>query len=224
MAKSRPSMEQQKAYQKAFDHLNKELFKGKLKAPMLTLSRNRNLTRGYFSAEQWLDDDGNTTHEIAINANLMSDINAGSVNELFNVLAHEMLHLWQYDHGKPSANGYHNKEWEDKAVEIGLKVVGGGYHVDTKIMKDGALENALAIMPEDAVFPWITGELFVDPKTKEVIIIQTPAQKRQATRKRNASKSGKRTKYTCPKCLTSVWGKADINVGCFDCNEKMNAM
>jgi hypothetical protein len=33
---------------------------------------------------------------------------------------HEMAHVWQHAHGKPSRNGYHNKEWAAKMDERGL--------------------------------------------------------------------------------------------------------
>ncbi|MDH8410092.1 sprT domain-containing protein, partial [Klebsiella pneumoniae] len=33
---------------------------------------------------------------------------------------HEMVHLWQHHHGNVSRAGYHNVEWAEKMVSIGL--------------------------------------------------------------------------------------------------------
>lgn len=32
------------------------------------------------------------------------------------------------------------------------------------------------------------------------------------------SKTKKKTTYQCPSCLTKVWGKPELNIGCHDCN------
>jgi hypothetical protein len=40
--------------------------------------------------------------------------------EVLSTLVHEMVHLWQYHHGKPSRSGYHNTEWAAKMAALGL--------------------------------------------------------------------------------------------------------
>ena len=34
------------------------------------------------------------------------------------------------------------------------------------------------------------------------------------------SKNKNKVKYTCPSCETNVWGKADLNIRCDDCDEQ----
>jgi predicted DNA-binding protein YlxM (UPF0122 family) len=40
---------------------------------MLTMSRNNNVIGGYFSPDKWINDDGLSIHEIAVNSNIMRD-------------------------------------------------------------------------------------------------------------------------------------------------------
>ena len=40
--------------------------------------------------------------------------------EWHSTLVHEMCHLWQEDFGKPSRGGYHNRQWADKMIQVGL--------------------------------------------------------------------------------------------------------
>jgi predicted SprT family Zn-dependent metalloprotease len=41
--------------------------------------------------------------------------------QVCQTLVHEMTHVFQHVHGKPSARGYHNKEWAAKMKSIGLQ-------------------------------------------------------------------------------------------------------
>jgi len=159
-----PIVDQSRAIQDAYDWLNTNLFEGKLPAAMLVLSRNSNLLGGYFTPKRWFDEDGNDIPEIAINANCLR--NSGIVKAMV-ILCHEMVHLWQYVYGTPSRSGYHNKEWSDKAIEIGLQPFTAegkciGQNVDTKLIVDGPAETAIAEMPEDFTLPWMT-EPMEDP-------------------------------------------------------------
>jgi hypothetical protein len=40
---------------------------------------------------------------------------------------HEMVHVWQHAFGKPSAGGYHNKQWAAKMKAVGLQPSSTGY-------------------------------------------------------------------------------------------------
>src|SRR6202035_5934647 len=40
--------------------------------------------------------------------------------ENLSTLVHEMVHLWQFHHGKAGRGGYHNREFSQKMFEIGL--------------------------------------------------------------------------------------------------------
>jgi hypothetical protein len=43
-----------------------------------------------------------------------------SITDTLSTLVHEMAHVWQHAHGKPTRNGYHNKEWAAKMDSLGL--------------------------------------------------------------------------------------------------------
>lgn len=42
--------------------------------------------------------------------------------QVLGTLLHELLHLWQQVHGSPSNSNYHNKQYRDKALSLGLVV------------------------------------------------------------------------------------------------------
>jgi hypothetical protein len=163
-----PIIDQSTAIQAAYDWLNCELFEGLLPPAMLVLSRNNNVLGGYFTPDRWFDEDGKAIPEIAINANCLKQ--AGIVKAMV-VLAHEMVHLWQYTSGSPSRAGYHNQEWADKAKEIGLVPFTAegkctGQSVDTRLLPDGVAEMAIANMPEEFTLPWMTEPMDI-PQDKE---------------------------------------------------------
>lgn len=54
---------------------------------------------------------------------------------VLRTLLHEMIHAWQQNFGKPSCGNYHNKQFRQKAAELGIVVNDKG-HTD-------CLENSL---------------------------------------------------------------------------------
>jgi predicted SprT family Zn-dependent metalloprotease len=193
-----PVCENAKAYDLAFTHLNEELYGGKLPIPMLMLTRDRRITMGHFAPRRWAGRRGDERiHEIAVN------VNCGANREpvtVFGVLAHEMTHLWQQEHGHPTRNGYHNKEWEREARRIGLLIQGGGQKVHTEVEPEGLTEAAIASMPKAAAFPWISAEVdslgALRPKGQPQV------------------RSGHRSRYTCPICGLHAWAKPEASLVC----------
>ena len=57
------------------------------------------------------------TDDIVLNPALFSE---GAPQVVLAALVHEMVHVWQYYFGKPSRMGYHNREWANKMMSIGL--------------------------------------------------------------------------------------------------------
>ncbi|GEM_PF-2883514 len=43
-----------------------------------------------------------------------------SLIEILQTLGHEQCHLWQFEFGNPGCACYHNREWADKMLAIGL--------------------------------------------------------------------------------------------------------
>lgn len=116
-AKIKPTLDIYSAIQRAYDFYNKELFNDELPECLITLQR-QNRAMGYFSPKKFVNSSNKTiVDELAINP---SYIPSYPLTELMQTLVHEMCHLWQFHYGKPSRGGYHNKEWANKMVEVGL--------------------------------------------------------------------------------------------------------
>lgn len=202
----KPIVENAKSYNLAFDHLNKVVWGGKLKAPMLLLTRDSRIVGGHFAAKKWTDEDGTLIHEIAVNANCVADQDPMTI---FGILAHEMAHLWQQDHGSPTRGGYHNEEWMAEARRIGLTIEGGGQRVSTEIEPGGLVEKAIASMPEEAVFPWMSAEAVNgEPKNDD----------------KPKGKSGIRSRYTCPVCGLNAWAKPGVTIICGEDGQQLVEM
>lgn len=105
-------------FEAAYQFLNKRLFDNKLGTCVITLNCE-GVRKAFFVKNSFrMQDSGGTRDEIALNP----DIFAGSTDaEILSTLAHEMVHKWQYDYGKPGKNAYHNKEWTKAMKKIGLK-------------------------------------------------------------------------------------------------------
>lgn len=41
--------------------------------------------------------------------------------DTLSTCAHELVHLWQYERGKITTVGFHNREWADRMISIGLQ-------------------------------------------------------------------------------------------------------
>jgi hypothetical protein len=106
-----------KAFQRAYDFFNAQLFDGSLPHVLVTLQR-RARTRGYFSPDRF---SGRTAqhraHELALNPD---GFDKRSDEDILSVLVHEMAHVWQQVYGKPGCGRYHNRQWAEKMKEIGL--------------------------------------------------------------------------------------------------------
>ena len=99
-------------------------------------------------------------HEISLTPNIFALTPKG----IFSGLVHEMVHLWQFEYGKPSRNGYHNKEWAWKMKEVGMipshtGKAGGketGEKMSHYIERGGRFEKAFMEMPKEYILPLTT--------------------------------------------------------------------
>ena len=110
-----PTLELYNSMQLIYNHFNESLFYNKLPQVLLTYQR-QNGAMGYFSPNRWVSGDNKKCHEISINP---SFVGRATLIEFMQTLVHEMVHCWQQCHGKPSSH-YHNKQWADKMILIGL--------------------------------------------------------------------------------------------------------
>jgi hypothetical protein len=165
---------------------------------------------GFFAPERWARSDGSDEevegmHEISLNPDTLMD----EPPVVASVLVHEMVHLWQREHGTPSRRGYHNREWSEKMEAVGLipsetGAPGGrktGERMSHYIGSGGRFEGAFAALPEKHLLPW-----------------------RSHGHRRAKRIDPSKAKYACPACGISVWGKLGLRLGCLSCPAAMVAV
>ena len=162
---SNPTISQFKAFESAYDYFNERLFDDQLPPVILNLSR-KSKAMGFVAPFRWRkaeDEKGKgNIHELSINPEIL----AMSLIEVYSTLVHEQAHIWQYTHGTPSRNGYHNKEWADKMLAVGLipsdtgKEGGNmtGQNMSDYPEKDGVFLEALEEMPDSFKLPFVSIE------------------------------------------------------------------
>lgn len=190
------------AVQNIYQYFNKTLFGDTLNNCLLNFSR-KSKAMGFFAPNRWgKENEKANIHEISLNPEFLKL----GIQESLQTLVHEMCHLWQHDHGKPSA-GYHNKEWARKMEEVGLTPSNTGKPGGKKTGKnmadyateDGIFLEVVAAMPKEFIYPFVC------------IAEMQPSKETKA--KKN------KTKYTCPGCEANIWGKDGLRVECTDCEE-----
>jgi hypothetical protein len=216
----KPIIEQSNVLSGAFDFLNEKIFDGALSRPMLIFTRSKKVTGGYFAPEKWSNGDGKMVHELSVNANLMEQ---GDEIHLFGIIVHEMTHQWQHEFGKPGRGGYHNREWADKCLEIGLQPKSAadpecqtGDAINTTLIEGGKAMVSIAHLPDELTIPWYAVSMddpdeMPEPGGKGEKSPEAPMPE---------PKAGKRTKYTCPACGDNLWGKSGIQAQCLKCNKR----
>jgi len=154
-----PTQEVYSELNDAYEHFNATLFDGQLPYCLITLQRERR-TYGYFSRKRFGRHGGETTDEIAMNPGYFG---IRSLPLSLSVLAHEMVHLWQFHFGKPGRRGYHNVEWASKMEAIGLMpsntgAPGGkrvGEQMDHYIVRAGRFDVACTeLLTRDFKLSW----------------------------------------------------------------------
>ncbi len=188
----------------AYGYFNRELFENTLPACLITYQRKAN-TKGHFSANRFVNRrDDTRLHELAMNPNTFLD---RTVEEILSTLVHEMVHLWQQEYGTPSRRGYHNRQWADKMLGVGLvpSVTGRpegkqtGQSVTHFIQEGGPFESACGVfLAAGRQLEW--GSMREKPQP---------------------GKSSK-MKYLCSKCGLACWAKPDANLICGDCFAAMS--
>lgn len=207
-ALAKPTLEQFKKYQAAYDYFNKALFANKLKPCLLVFrdgkKKKNAVVLGHFCAERWTKGD-ETCHEISLNPETLHR----DFEDTMGTLVHEMVHQWQQDHGEPPRAAYHDREWAAKMCEVGLipsdtGEPGGkqtGQRMTHYVEKGGRFAVAFKAMPDEIKFPWTSGGMIGPRKPKE-------------------PKSRNKVKYTCAGgCEINVWGKSGLKVVCGECEE-----
>jgi len=177
-----PTTEFYQALVEAFNHFNLTLFNSELPSVMFSIQRQKNVM-GYFSSQRWGDNkrgqnSKKTCDEIAINPDY---VGRSAIIELFQTLVHEMAHQWQFCFGKPSKRAYHNKEWANKMIEIGLMPsdtgkVGGkitGEKMNDYPIEGGEfLKQSIALLESNKFsVPWVDRHARVSTNSAETMAV-----------------------------------------------------
>lgn len=199
-----PTQETYDGLERAFNFFNDKLFDHRLPSVIFTLRAGRK-AHGYFWAEQFTHrEDGDPTHEIAMNPATMSR----ELIDVLSTLVHEMTHLEQQEYGKPGKNGNHNREWGVLMERIGL--------IPSNTGQPGGKKTGRQMTH------------YIDPMgdflTAANELIETGFDLPYFTRQREAGLKKKdlsKVKHTCPCCDFKAWAKQGANLLCGDCNEQL---
>jgi hypothetical protein len=172
--------------------------------PMVSLSRGKTQrVLGFFVPDYW-SDGASAFGWIAITPEAIVRTN---LRDAMATLVHEMAHA--LDHAqtiakgrKPSAGGYHPKSWFVIMEKLGLP---GRAHSKAKIavghevVDGGPFDVAFRAMPPALLLPFAaTGTTHASPKAP--------------------TKQGKRYRYECPACETTLRGPTGKSILCVDCD------
>ncbi|MGH1433810.1 MAG: SprT-like domain-containing protein [Lewinella sp.] len=219
-----PTEEQFQALNRAYQYFNSKLFDGLLPGCILNFSRKKN-THGFMAPERWrrVGEEEYSTHEISLTPLTLYR----KPIEVFSTLVHEQVHLWQWEFGSPSRNGYHNTEWANKMEQVGLMPSstgkpGGkrtGQGMTHYIIPGGLYETYFKEMPQKFTLPFasLEGDLFKRLISGGVEGKGETEDPRTARLKKLRTTSRQKTKYSCPSCSINVWGKPNIHLICGGC-------
>lgn len=222
MSKSihQPTAENYGDFQAAYDFINNRLFDGTLPPCLITMQRKAN-TMGYFSRERWASTkrDGEHTDEIALNPQFFATY---PFEETLSTLAHEMVHLWQFHFGTPGRRAYHNREWADKMIEIGLMPSHngqpGGKQTGEKmadyIAEGGPFELTVREMLHGGfVVPYLDRAFLANGGNNEGG--ESEGEDEPTPKPRS------KVKYSCAPCNVNAWAKPDTHLICGECETTM---
>jgi predicted SprT family Zn-dependent metalloprotease len=189
-----------RAFQKAYDFFNRELFSGGLPEVLVTLQRRAH-SYGYFAPERFTGRVQETrVGELALNPDKFT---GKTDEEILGTMVHEMAHVWQEAHGTPATRGYHDREWAAKMKEIGLQPSstgqpGGketGKRMSDYIIAGGHYQEAYRKLAAGGFqLHW-----------------QSPPHGQEAR--------PSKTKFTCPICRQNAWAKPAAKLACGACSE-----
>ncbi len=192
------------SFQEIFDFFNDNLFEGRLPHVILNFSRSSAKTIAFLKPKTWSPESGEdkaSISEISLSPRFLDR----SKKETFSTIVHEQCHLWQHTFGTPGRPGYHNMEWAEKMLEVGLKPITAngkmtGQSVSHEILADGKFEKVFKVIEKELKLPF----LVLNENIK------------------NPSKAS-RSKYSCSKCMAIVYGKRNLKIVCGVCNVQYKA-
>ena len=216
-------------FQEAFDFFNEQLFANRLPQVIITTQRHRG-AYGFFCPESYIqrdfDKDGDMlnpefqVHEIAI---MPDGMYGRSDREVLSTLVHEMCHLQQQEQGKPSRNGYHNKQWGDYMRAVGLEPSSFGKNDcrNPELPEEEKDKLGEGRATGQKVSHFIIPNRSFDKACAKLLNSGFTLDLQQAPRLIENAKRNK-LKYTCPNCRINAWAKHGIKLACGECMIQMD--
>lgn len=212
-------------FQFIFDHYNDHLFSSKLKDCLIVITRQKHVA-GHYAHNRWFHRDDNETDELALNPQMFLKY---PLLDICQTMAHEMCHAWQHHFGNPSRPGYHNREWANKMIGIGLmptdtgeeggKVI--GFAMNDYAIGDGLFFEVSEELMNNEIFAGLYYE--VNPNIFDNVDDSLPLfdQIKDMTLAQGPEVKGKKSKvkYSCS--CSNVWGKPGLSVHCNSCEGNM---
>jgi predicted SprT family Zn-dependent metalloprotease len=202
-----PTHETYAQLQTGYAYLKSGLFENELPNHLITLQW-RGTGHGYYAPNR---------REIALNLQIFRD----GTEKILSRLVHAMTHVWQHQVGKPGRGGYHNREWAAKMRSIGLVPSDTGEEggkqtgdcVDQYIEPGGRFSRAVEqLLASGFEITWAEVTTQKPPDSDSAGTGHTGDR---------GSRSGKRTKYTCPHGDQNAWAKPGANFLCGIHGERM---
>lgn len=180
---------------------------------ILTFSRTRGKQQAFFVPESWSGDgdEAGRRCELAI----VPTHTAAPPRELMASLVHEMAHYADFLAGTaPKSSGYHGRKWAERMERLGLpeerRSEKSRISVLHTIVPDGAYDRAFVAMPAAVLLPFVALDGAPEPEADGSAPVADGATKKP-------SKQGKRTKYACGRCATTMRGPNGRRLICGDC-------
>lgn len=189
---------------RAYNYFNEMLFAGSLTPVVITLRAKPGKARGFYAAPEIgfvTANDEQQIAEIAIHIQRKDD-SAG----ILSTLVHEMVHHRQELEGKPSKGAYHNKQWCQMMMEIGLTPVNDRGQVELKATGRSVTHT----IDDNGEFDQVCKQWLDD--NGPVPVFELPKPKKNYTKK---------TKYACPFCDIVAYGKPDLYIICGNCDSPL---
>jgi hypothetical protein len=206
---AKPSLDMSEDLQAIYEHFNKRLFEFRLPNCMITLKPYKG-SGGYFSIGSYDRRDGKKSDEITINPLLYC---ADNPKDFLAIFVHQMVHIDQHHFGNPGRGVYHNREFAEKMLEIGLQ--------PSKTGEEGGRETGDTIhqiVIAGGVFEKAADELDIRSQLLTWRNISFDLGKAK-----NSSKSGKHANYVCPSCGLLAQSRHGVRIACVDDGELMLA-
>ena len=219
-----------------YDLLNEAFFSSTLRGCVLTFE-DRGQHYGYYRPNGFIGrDGGDRRDEICLNPRHFLS-NTGDL-ELLQTLLHEQVHQWQFQFGKPSLRTYHNREWANKMLSVGLTPSssgrpGGkmtGQHMADYPTEGGKfLKIANEILVKKSLITWYkegvaikrAQEYVAHPDSKDRTapeFVATLAATLPPEEDVKPQKPPSKVAYQCEECGIKVWGKPNLSLICGDCH------